>query len=316
MPASVERSVVTLDPALDEIVSPNATVDVLRNGYFGFTEGPVWIQEGAGYLLFSDIAANVIYRWTPDNALSVFLAKSGYTGMAPAALRGYVQFNGRVYVSNIGSNGITVDKQGRLVFCAHGDRSIVRLEKDGARTTLADRYHGKRFNRPNDIVIKSNGAVYFTDPRPNTPDMELPTSAVFLVQDGTVQLLDNDIRPNGLAFSPDEKFLYLVNTGSKIMRYDVLPDGTIANGRLFVDLGMDKTPGGADGLKVDQRGNLYSTGPGGVWIVSPDGRHLGTIRLPETATNIAFGDADARTLYITARTSLARIRLRTPGIRP
>ena len=267
--------------------------------------------------MFSDIAANAIYQWTRDNKLSVFLARSGFTGSDPTALRGNVQYNGRFYVSNIGSNGITLDKQRRLVFCAVGDRSIVRLEKDGSRTTLADRYEGKRFNRPNDIAIKSDGAMYFTDPRPNSnAEMELPSSAVFLIRDGKVQLLETDIRPNGLAFSPDEKHLYLVNTGSKIMRYDVQPDGGITNGQVFVDMSADKAPGGADGMKVDQKGNLYSTGPAGVWIVSPEGRHLGAIRTPEPATNIAFGDADAKTLYITARTSLARIRLNTPGIRP
>jgi hypothetical protein len=175
------RSVVRLDPALDQVVSADARLEMLRTDYFGISEGPLWIQQGrAGYLLFSDIGANVVYKWTPDGALSVFLDKSGYTGdLAAAGVQGFVGSNGRLNVANFGSNGIVADPQGRLILCAQGDRAIVRIESDGKRTVLADRYQGKRLNRPNDLVLKSDGAIYFTDPRPaNSPAMELPTRCV------------------------------------------------------------------------------------------------------------------------------------------
>ena len=315
---SAGQAVIRLDPALDQIVSANAKVETLKSDYFGITEGPVWIEEGpSGYLLFNDLGANVIYKWTPDNKLSVFLEKSGYTGDIAAATRaGFGANNGRLFIMNFGSNGLALDPQGRIVFTAQGDRAIVRLERDGSRTILADRYEGKRLNRPNDMAVRSDGAVYFTDPHAdNSPVMELDFSAVFLVKDGKIQLLDKDYRPNGIAFSPDEKYLY-VNGGQKIMRYEVRPDGTVANRREFIDMSTDKAPGGADGMKVDSKGNVYCTGPGGLWIISPEGKHLGTIVLPDNPTNMAFGDADYKTLYITARKSLCRIRLNVPGIRP
>jgi gluconolactonase len=316
--AEPARSVVRLDPALDQIVAADARLEILKADYFGLTEGPVWIQQGrAGYLLFSDIGANVIYKWTPGGALAVFMEKSGYTGeLAAIGFQGFMANNGRLNIGNFGSNGIIVDPQGRLILCAQGDRSIVRIEKDGKRTVLADRYQGKRLSRPNDLVLKSDGAIYFTDPRPNgNPTMELPTPGVFLIKDGTVKLLLDDYRvPNGLAFSPDEKVLYVNDTQRRlIMRYDVEPDDTISNGRVFIDMSSDKAPGNPDGMKVDARGNVYCTGPGGVWIMSPEGKHLGTIRLPENATNMNFGDTDGKMLYITDRMSLARIRVKVPG---
>ncbi|MGA2215286.1 MAG: SMP-30/gluconolactonase/LRE family protein, partial [Bryobacteraceae bacterium] len=271
----------------------------------------------AGYLLFSDISANVIYKWTSDNQMSVFLKDSGYTGdLGKISFEGYLARSGSLFVYNFGSNGITLDRQGRLVFCAQGDRAIVRVEKDGKRTVLADRYEGKRLNRPNDLVVKSDGAVYFTDPHPdNNPTIELPYNAVFMLKDGKIQLLASDFRPNGIALSPDEKVLY-VNGDGGIRRYDVLPDGTIKNGRVFIDMRVDKTPGGPDGMKVDLKGNVYCTGPGGIWIMAPDGKHIGTILLPAPATNLAFGDPDYKTLYITDRRSLVKIRLIAAGIVP
>jgi gluconolactonase len=319
--APAGRSIVRLDPALDQIVSASAKVQMLKTDYFGISEGPVWIQDGqSGYLLFSDIGANVIYKWTSDNKMSVFLDKSGFTGELPEAMRGgYVANTGRLWIVNFGSNGIALDPQGRLVFTAQGDRAIVRLEKDGKRTILADKYEGKRLNRPNDVVVKSDGAVYFTDPRAaNNPAMELPTSGVFLIKGGSLKMLLSDFTiPNGLAFSPDEKYLYVNDTGRKlIMRYDVRADDTIANGRTFIDMSSDKTPGNPDGMKVDQKGNVYCTGPGGIWIMSPEGKHLGTILLPENATNMAFGDPDYKTLYITDRRSFAKVRLNAPGMKP
>jgi gluconolactonase len=314
---SVGKAVVRLDSALDAIVAPNARVEMLRPHEFGISEGPVWMREGnAGYLLFSDISANVIYKWTPGNQMTVFLKDSGYTGEpAKVALDGYLARSGPLFVFDFGSNGITLDPQGRLVFCAQGDRTIVRLEKDGKRTVLAERFEGKRLSRPNDLIVKSNGTIYFTDPRPNTPSMELPESAVFMVKDGKVQMIASGYRPNGLALSPDEKTLY-INGGGVIRSYDVRSDDSVDSGKVFIDTTTDKTPGGTDGMKVDRTGNVYCTGPGGIWIMSPAGKHIGTILLPEPATNLAFGDADFKTLYITDRRSLVRIRLKSAGIVP
>jgi gluconolactonase len=312
------RTAVRLDAALDQILSTDARLQILKADYFGIAEGPVWIPQGrTGYLLFSDVGANVIYKWTPDGMLSVFMEKSGYTGdLAGIGFQGFGVNDGRLYVLNLGSNGIVTDPQGRLIFDASGDRAIVRIEKDGKRTVLADRYEGKRLNRPNDLVLKSDGAIYFSDPRPaNNPLMELPTSAVFLIKDGAIRLLLNDYRtPNGLAFSPDEKYLYVNDTlRNLIMRYDVQPDDTIANGRLFIDMNEDKAPGNPDGMKVDARGNVYCMGPGGIWILSPEGKHLGTILLPDIGTNMTFGGPDGKMLYITSRRGLMRIPLKVAG---
>jgi len=311
-------AVVKLDPSLDQVVSSGAKLEMLKSDYFGISEGPAWVQEGqSGYLLFCDIAGNVIYKWAADNTLSVFLEKAGWTGTNVGELVGYVANSGRLFVANIGPNGIGVDPQGRIVFTAQGDRTIVRLEKDGTRKILADRFEGKRLNRPNDIAIRSDGWVYFTDPRPaNNPSIELPNPGVYRTKDSSadLQLLDKEITPNGIAFSPDEKILY-VNGGGLIYRYDVQADGTLINRRLFLDprAAGDKAPGNPDGMKVDRAGNLWSTGPGGVWIISPAGTHIGTILTPEPATNMAFGDADGKTLYITARQSLGRIRVNVTG---
>ena len=311
-------SVLRLDPALDRVISSNARLQILKSDYFGSSEGPVWVRQGkSGYLLFSDIGANVVYKWTPEGTLSVYIEKSGYTGdMSVIGFQGYTFNNGRLNFSNFGSNGIVLDPQGRLILCAQGDRAIVRIEPDGKRTVLADRFEGKRLNRPNDLILKSDGAIYFTDPRQrNNPYMELPTSGVFLIKDGGVKLLLNDYQaPNGLALSPDEKILYINGSRPRlILRYDVQPDDTLANEKMFADMSGDKAPGGPDGMKVDAIGNLYSTGPGGIWIIAPDGKHIGTILLPDPGTNMNFGDADGKTLYITYRRSLAKIRLKVTG---
>jgi gluconolactonase len=315
------RAVERLDPALDAIVSPDATPELLDD-HFGTTEGPIWIQEGqAGYLLFSDIPANVIYKWAPGSGVSVFLEKSGYTGTDISNV-GAQSTSGRLAVIVLGSNGLALDPQGRVVIATHGDRNIVRLENDGRRVVLADRYDGKRFSGPNDLVIKSNGALYFTDNifglrgRDKSPARELPFNGVYLVKDGKVQLLDKNPQggsPNGIALSPDEKLLY-VGSGGKIVRYEIQPDDTIANQHVLLE-------SGTDGMKADERGNLYLTTRGAVVIVSAEGKHLGTIHLPgtpgvpTTTTNVAFGDADRKTLYIAARTHLYRIRLKVAGPR-
>ena len=330
-----------LDPALDDIVSSDTVLETLGDR-FALTEGPVWIPgregqegrggpEGGGYLLFSDNAANVIYKWARNTPLSVYLEKSGYTGTDVNNV-GAQTVAGRVPILLIGSNGLALDPEGRLVVTAMNDRTVYRVERDGTRTTLADRYDGKRFNGPNDIVVKSNGSVYFTDTvwglrgAGNSPARELPYSGFFLIKNGQVTLLGGDrdtpgAAPNGITLSPDETYLYVTAGGGRTMRYDIRPDDTVANGRLFVEHG-------ADGMRVDRKGNLYTTSggnPGRIQITSPEGRPLGRLHLPQfaaeprsrvCATNVAFGDADDRGLYITACTHLFKIRMKTPGVRP
>ena len=313
--------VARLNPGLDDIVPIDAKVEKLAD-HFGFLEGPVWVRKG-GYLLFSDIPANVIYKWSPDEGkASIFLPYSGFTG-TDDSVAGMQLNNGKGMVTLLGSNAVTVDPQGRIVYCAHGDRQIVRLEANGTRTVLAREFEGKRLNSPNDLVYKSDGSLYFTDPpaglrnAADDPKKELPFTGIYLLKGDKLQLAAKDLRPNGLAFTPDEKYIYLVDgTGGKktIVRYAVNPDNTFGAGGLFMDMTSDKAPGGPDGMKVDQKGNLYSTGPGGVWIMSPDGKHLGTILTAELPANLAFGDADYKTLYLTARTGLYRIRLKIAGI--
>jgi len=319
--AQSANEVIRLDPALDDIVPADAQVEKLA-GEFSFLEGPVWVRKGR-YLLFSDIPANVINKWTPRGKVSVFTKPSGFTGTDPSDVGGENN-NGRAVVALIGSNGITLDRQGRVVFCAHGDRAVIRLAKDGRRTVLADRYESKRLNSPNDLVYKSDGALYFTDPtsglrnRDKDAKRELPFTGVYLLAGGKLQLLVKDMpHPNGLAFAPGEKYFYVNDSSKKIiMRYEVQPDDTIANGQVFIDMTPDNAPGAPDGMKVDQKGNVYCVGPGGFWIISPEGKHLGTVKPPERPTNLAFGDADGKSLYITARTGLYRIHLKVAGIRP
>ncbi len=333
-PAGVPFQIERLDPSLNAIVAPDATLETLGDR-FALTEGPVWIPPGAagndtreGFLLFSDNAANVIYKWSPNQPLSVFLERSGFTGTDNTHV-GAQTVAGRVAILLIGSNGLALDPQGRLVVTAMADRTVYRLEKDGTRTILADRYDGKRFNGPNDIVVKSDGAVYFTDTpwglrgAENDPAREQP-DGFYLVKDGKVTLLGGNTPgtlPNGITLSPDEGHLYVTSGGHRTMRYDILADDTLANERVFVEHG-------GDGLRVDRKGNLYSSGGGGggiIQITSPEGRPLGRFHLPQPsgeprarvcATNLAFGDADDRGLYITACTHLFKIRLKMPGVRP
>ncbi|HKA33846.1 MAG TPA: SMP-30/gluconolactonase/LRE family protein [Candidatus Binatia bacterium] len=323
-----EKAVVAIDPSLDALVSPDAKLELVKGG-FGFTEGALWVQQGkSGYLLFSDIPANVIYRWTPDGKVSVHLDHSGYAGRDIWRV-GFIQTNGKeksdpLYEEfpMIGSNGLALDRQGRLVIATWAGRSIDRIEKNGKRTVLADRYEGKRFGGTNDLVVKKDGAIYFTDgygglrQRENDPKKELDFAGIFMLRDGKVTRIIYDIaRPNGLAFSPDEKYLYANGGRDKfIKRYEVQADGTVANGRMFIDISPDQTPGITDGMRIDSKGNVYETAAGGVWVISPEGKHLGTILTPELAANVEFGDPDRKTLYIAARTSIYKIRVNTPGL--
>ncbi len=301
---SVER----LSPALDELVPRDAHIEKLAEGFL-FTEGPVWHPDG--YLLFSDPNANTIYRLTPDGDLSVYRTKSGYKG---TDIGEYGQ---------PGSNGLTLDPQGRLTIDEHGNRRVTRLEKNGVLTVLADHFENKRLNSPNDLVYRSDGALYFTDPPFGLPKFfddqrkELPFSGVYCLLGGKLTLVAKDLSgPNGLAFSPDERYLYVDNWDTKrkvIMRYEVRPDGSLTNASVFLDL--TRVPGeqAFDGLKVDRRGNVYAAGPGGLLVIAPTGQLLGTIKFAEQPANFAWGDADRRALYVTARTGLYRVRLNVAG---
>lgn len=307
---STRAKVVRLSPQLDRIIPPGTRLEKLAAG-FQFTEGPVWHPDG--YLLFSDPNANTIYRWSPEGSVSVFRTKSGYTGFDI----------GRYHQP--GSNGLTLDPDGLLTINEHGNRRVTRLERTGKITVLADHYDGKRLNSPNDLVYRSDGILYFTDPPfglPGTfqdPGKELGFSGVYMVKDRQVTLLTRELSgPNGIAFSPDEKYLYVDNwdlTRKVLMRYEVNPDGTIGHGQVFHDFTPEPEPVALDGIKVDQEGNVYVSAPGGVWILSPEGKPLGRIVPPEHDANFAFGDSDSRSLYLTASTGLYRIRVGVPGIR-
>ena len=332
-PSEVNVEVVRNDSGMDEIVGPNPKVFKLADG-FKFTEGPVWINKDGGYLLFSDPNANTIYKYTPNgNQLDVYRTPSGYSG---ADVAEYGQ---------PGSNGLTLDPQGRLAINQHGNHQVVREENDGTQTVLADSYDGKRLNSPNDLVYRSDGTLFFTDPPFGFPKLfndarkQLAFSGVYSIHKGMLRLVSKDFTgPNGIALSPEEKYLYVGNwprslTGQElrkedeatgeigdrhkaILRYEVQPDGTLKNGKLFYDFTNAPGEEGLDGIKVDQKGNLYVSAPGGLWVISPEGKHLGTIVTPRHVHNMAWGDADGKTLYLCARAGLYRIRLNIAGVRP
>ena len=305
----VPFEVVRLDRDIDSLIPTGSQLEKVAAG-FPFTEGPVWAREG--YLLFSSPDLNTIFRWSPEGQVDVYRPKSGYTG---TNIGEYHQ---------PGSNGLTLDPEGRLTICEHGNRRVTRLEKRGNLTVLADSYEGKRFNSPNDLVYRSDGTLYLTDPpfglpkAFDDPRKELPFSGVFMVRDGKVTLVSKDLTgPNGLAFSPDEQYLYVGNwdmARKVVMRYPVRQDGTLDKGEVFFDMTAAPGEDAIDGMKIDRAGNLYVTG--GVWILSPGGKHLGTIKGPEQPHNLAWADEDGKTLYMTVLTSIYRIRLNVEGIRP
>jgi gluconolactonase len=303
--------VIAADSRLDGIVPAGARLERIAAG-FEFTQGPVWTHDGA--LLFSSPNTNAIYRWTGNGAVTVFRSKSGYRGVD---IGRYEQ---------PGSNGLTFDPQGRLTICEHGNRRVTRVEPHGNIAVVADAYEGRRLNSPNDLVYRRDGTCYFTDPPfglPETfddPKKELPFSGVFRARDGRVELCTDELAgPKGLAFSPDERYLYVGNWDPDrkvVMRYDVDAEGSLSNGAVLHDMTAADGDDAIDGLKVDVLGNVYACGPSGVWVIAPDGTHLAMLMLPEAPHNLAWGDDDGRTLYVCAMTSVYRIRLHVPGNRP
>ncbi len=298
-----------LDPAFDALIAPSAKIEKLAEG-FNWSEGPTWYE---GAVLFSDVPENIIYRWKEGmTSAEVFLKPSGMT--TPTA--GFREQ---------GSNGLSIDAQGKLLVCMHGDRRVARWEK-GTFTTLADRFDGKKFNSPNDLAVRKNGDIYFTDPPygldkgNESPLKEQPFNGVYRVTSkGEVSVVTKDVNwPNGIAFSPDEKLLYVAVSDSKaprIMAYDVQPDGTVAGERVFFDAATARKPGdkgSCDGMKVDARGNVWATGPGGVLVVSPQGKLLGRVLTGQATGNCCWGD-DGSTLYITADMFLVRVKTQTKG---
>jgi gluconolactonase len=286
-------------------------------------EGPVWLSDT---LYFAEIPSDSIREWTPGAGVSMLLTPSGYKGHTP--------YGG----PESGSNGMTLDTRGRLTVAGHAQRDVYRLEAINPTaqiTILADSYKGKKLNSPNDVVYRSDGSLYFTDPpyglrtqSDSDPEKQLNVNGVYRIPHalqqnpgtqpvrGELQLLVSDLtRPNGIAFSPDEKYLYVDNSEPKKiwMRYRVQADGSLTDPKLFYDATSDTRPGAPDGMKVDEKGNVYSTGPGGVWIFSPEGKPLGTIVTPEKSANVAWGGPDHKTLYITASSSIYRIHLNIAG---
>lgn len=284
-------SVSSSNEKLDRVLGP-FKIEKIAGG-FQFTEGPVWVPDG--YLLFSDIPDNGIYKWSPGaSGAENFRQPSGH------------------------ANGLTLDREGRLLACEHDGR-VTRTEIDGTVITIADKYEGKRLNSPNDIAVRSDGSIYFTDPPYGLPEQkvgkELTFNGVFRIDSGKLELLDDSFeRPNGLAFSPDEKVLYVDDSArGHIRAFDVASNGSLENGRVFAELSNPKEEGVPDGMKVDVQGRVYCTGPGGIWVLEPDGELLGILRFPEIPANLAWGDADLKTMYVTARTGLYRRRVNTGG---
>jgi gluconolactonase len=300
-----EGAVLRLDPALDSLVPAAAKIEKAATG-FQFTEGPLWFKD-SGNLWFSDVQGNVVRQLAADGAVTEILKPGGYDGKdAPAG-------------SFIGPNGMAFDKDGNVLICQHGNRRIARRNKAGVITTLVDRFEGKRLNSPNDLVFHSSGALYFTDPpyglikQDEDPKKELLYNGIYRLQNGKLTLLNKEMtRPNGIAFSPDEKWLYVANSDAarKVwMKFPVMEDGTLGPGSVFADVTAEQSEGLPDGLKVDAKGNIWATGPGGVWIFNADGRHLGSIKPTEVPANCAFAE-DGGVLWMTARTSVYRIKLK------
>ena len=309
-PTEFKGSIERLDPVMDALIAPDAKIEKLAEG-FNWSEGPTWYEDS---VVFSDVPENIAYRWKEGmKSAEVFLKPSGMTTPTPG-------------FREQGSNGLSRDAQGRLLVCMHGDRRIARWEK-GVFTTIADRFEGKRFNSPNDMAVRKNGDIYFTDPPygldkgNSSPLKELPFNGVFRVNTkGEVALVTKDVNwPNGIGFSPDEKILYVAVSDGKaprVMAYDVQSDGSVTNERVFFDAlkaQKDGDKGSCDGMKVDALGNVWATGPGGVLVISPAGKLLGRILTGQATGNCCWGGADGSTLYITADMFLVRVKTLTEG---
>lgn len=309
--------IVRHEKEFDELIGKEATIDVISSG-FVWTEGPLWVpgsNDEPGYLLFSDIPRNSVYKWSEGVGASLYLKPSGYTGVAD-------------YGGEPGCNGLVLDPDGRLVSCEHGDRRVSVMTKGGGKRTLVDNYNGKRLNSPNDAVFKSNGDLYFTDPpyglpnRWDDPLRELDFCGVYrLSKDGALTLLTDEMtRPNGIGLSPDEKTLYVAQSDPEAaiwMAFDVKADGTLGEGRTMYDATemVGEYPGLPDGMAVDAKGNIFATGPGGVFVFDPKGRLLGRLSTGEKTANCTFGGPDGSTLYMAADTYICRIPTKTHGIR-
>lgn len=306
-------SLTVFDEELKNVLDVKTPVEKLADG-FQFTEGPVWHPEG--YLLFSDPNANVIYRYDPTSRnTSIYMTKSGYTG---------IDIGDR---KQPGSNGLAIDAEGRIVVCQHGNRRIVRHEKKGPVTVLADQWQGKKLNSPNDLTIDAKGTIYFTDPPYGLPknytdqQKETPHQGIYRIKDGRAELLSDKLGgPNGIAFSPDEKWLYVGNWDIRniwhtktVWRFPVLPDGTLGEGKVFYDFIQTPEDEAIDGIKVDNKGYVFVSAPGGMWILSPEGKLLGKLSTPERPANMAWGGKDGKTLYLTAHSSLYQMRTLNGG---
>lgn len=292
LPASAQQ-IQVFQTDLERLIDPNISI-VKLVGNLKFTEGPVW-HAGGNYLLFSDIPANTIYKWTADEKLETFRTPSN------------------------NSNGLTYDKEGNLIIAEHGGRKIGKLSPSGDYQPVVEKYKGIRFNSPNDVIVDSKGAIYFTDPpygRDKAAADTIGFNGVYRYHKGKVTLIADDLyRPNGLALSPDERTLYVANSDrpKKYMKYPVSKGGKVGKGGLFFNASILQGQGNPDGIKTDTEGNLYATGPGGVLVFSAEGKHLGTIVFPESPANIAFGGSDMKTLFVTARTSLYSVKVKIPG---
>jgi gluconolactonase len=307
------------DARLDGIVDPGFRLEKVVEDHEAFFEGPVWVAtETGGHLLFTDIAGDAILKWEPGGTLGT-VAHSFFASSRASRARDFDLGFRRVRLK--GPDGLAIDSEGRIVYCGYGPRHVGRLEPDGRRTVLAESYEGRRLNTPNDVVVRSDGTVYFTDSSadlvsaPGDADAGVPTSALYRVQDGRLKMLHADFTAaNGLAFSPDERHLYVNDTRRKLVwRFEAPGSGPLGRRELFADMNSDPSDGVPDGMKVDADGNVYCTGPRGLWIIAADGTHLGTLLTPERLTNLVFGGPDRTTLYMTGPSYVWRIRLRVRG---
>lgn len=305
--AQGQGSVVKLDPALDALIDASAKVEVVSTdfakGDSPATEGPVWIAEKSsldgGYFVFTDSRRTRLARWSPSKGMGEAYDLGKLIGLKPG--------------DRSPSSGLALDPQGRIVFCTAAGHAVVRIEKDGKATVLADKFEGKPLNNPNDITIAKNGTIFFTDNSRDTSGQMPPR--VFRLKDGQLTPVVMGLQgPNGITLSPDDKTLYVNDIRRRIvLRYDVGPGDAISGERVFIDMNDDKAEGGNDGMRTDSRGNLYDSGPGGVWIITPEGKHLGTILTPDRITNLSFGGANGKTLFLTSHTAIMTIRVKVGG---